>query len=108
MTKLKTNTKFGQNLWDLKNLDDLPPAIQKSITRVDRSGANTKMIMELLLLKPEWTINEVLVAVYRKFDTELKRNLVSSTLANLTASRKIIKFQTIPATYGLPNQEPKL
>lgn len=77
------------DIYDTLNLDDLPPELRKELR--DRClNLYDEKIASLFYEKKELSIDEVLIALYRKYQLIKKRTWVSNRFYYMS-KRKIIK-----------------
>lgn len=90
------------NLFCLKNLDDLTP---EQSSEIHICNSNDKKILELFCLKNELTINELMVAYFRKFNVNRKRSYFANRLFILSKKKNLIeRVIGKKATYKLITQ----
>lgn len=68
------------DLFDIQNIEDVPVSIQKELKARRKSSMETK-IMELFnIAQRQLTIDEIVVALYRKFNVEKSARQVFNAL----------------------------
>ena len=74
------------DLFNLNNVDDLPPEMKKDVVSKKRDGVEEKIIGLFKLAQRELTIDEVYVGFYRKFGEQKARKYIMSKLYNMSRS----------------------
>lgn len=87
-----------EELFDLKNVTDIPETLQLKIHNL---SATTDKILKLFAIKAELSIDEILVGLYRKYKIERSRNWISATLYNLKKRDYILKVNGKKGVYKL-------
>ena len=90
-------------LFDYQNVDDLPESCKKDILY---SSQTYDIIAHLFSLRPKLCVNEILVAMYRKFGLEKKRKRITDVLSSMK-KRNILttKIENFVTYYEIcPNQ----
>jgi len=77
-----------KNIFCLKKINDLPPSIQKSITKKERSPSMYDNILSLFDKKKQLTVNEIIVAYYRLYKKHHPRS-VSTSVYYLKKTKKL-------------------
>lgn len=88
MKKLKNE---DSNIFDLDNLEGVSDSIKGMLTRREKYGVNNK-ILSLFSMKPELTIDEVIIALYRKYKIEKKRIWYVSSLSIMAKKGMLIRI----------------
>lgn len=79
------------NIFDLTNLDDLPEDCRTQLGVPLFKTNKTKKTFELFSLKNKLTVDEIIVALYRKHKIKIKRQEVQSILFNWKVKYNFLK-----------------
>lgn len=77
------------NIFDTKNIDDLPASVKKNIEK--RTDTTTFKIVSLFDIKKELSVEEVIVGLYRMYKIEKPKERLCSILHFLKKSGRIEK-----------------
>lgn len=94
------------NIYDTDNTDDLPDSVLKNIKQIRGGKRGLKnqvsiIILELFNDKKTLNIDEVIVALYRKYKVEKTRVYVQNKLYSLYACGYLVKEKGDQSTYSL-------
>ena len=86
-----------KNIFDLKNTNDVPAEVLKSVSGRSYRGGVTAMYINLFELKNKLTLDEIVIALFRAYGITKKRSLIYSQVYYLV--RKGILKRNIDGTY---------
>lgn len=89
------------DIFDLTDIEDLPGVVQKELRLLGLRNDTEKML-SLFEIKPQLTVDEILVGLKRKYNIQKTRGWISSTAYNLKrrdilrkADGKIPKYERV-------------
>jgi len=76
---------------DIFNLEGVPSSIKSQLSKTKHRTSKHIYILDFFKLKPQLTIDEIIVACYRVHGKKFKRTLMQSTLYNFVCKNIIAK-----------------
>jgi len=87
-------------LFDTNNISDLGENIVSEL-KLSKMNSGDQQLMELFSIKPQLTIDQIIIGIFRKFGVEKKRGWVTSRLYSLVKKGKLQKVEGINGSYEL-------
>lgn len=81
----------NNDIFNLKNINDISASCKKNL-KLNGLHDDTKKLLDLFNIKQPLSIDEMIVALYRKFKIEKTRTWVSGTLYNLSRKKLITRL----------------